>query len=128
MRPGALAPGCISTDCGSARGTGAAKSFSSRDLPERGGDPGGQRGDPGMSAASAPRPLPPEEGGRRLREAHRVLLVALGPSLAELLSATPVVGNLRRALPGAELVFLAGSGSAPAVFDHPDLNAVFATP
>lgn len=81
-----------------------------------------------MSAASPLPPLLPEEAGRRLREARRVLLAALGPSLAEMLSATPVVGNLRRALPRAELVFLAGPASADAVLDHPDLDAVFTAP
>jgi ADP-heptose:LPS heptosyltransferase len=78
--------------------------------------------------ARAGHPLTPDEAANRLREAHRVLLVALGPSLSELLATTPVIANLRAALPRARLVAVCDARSAPALLGHPDLDEVHPVP
>jgi heptosyltransferase-2 len=62
----------------------------------------------------------------RLASARRILLIRMEGSLSELLAATPVVANLRTYLPGARIAFLAASGNADAVRDHPDLERVVA--
>jgi|GEM_PF-812351 len=79
---------------------------------------------PGDRWLEARRKLTPEEAGRRLRAARRILLVKPHHKLGDLLVSTPLIRNLRRALPEAELVFLAGRYNAPAVLDNPDLNEV----
>ena len=70
------------------------------------------------------RPISRDDAGSRLRRAERVLLIKLDQSVSHLLVATPVLRNLRRALPEAEISFLAGPGNADAVKDNPDLDAV----
>lgn len=70
----------------------------------------------------------PEEASRRIQNAERLLLVALGTSLSELLATTPVIGNLRAALPRAELRFLTDLVGAPAVLDHPALAEIWIVP
>lgn len=68
------------------------------------------------------------EAGERLRRAERVLLIKPHHKIGDLLVATPVIRNLRRALPDAELVFLAGRENAAAVLDSPDLDEVVVAP
>ncbi|HET9233356.1 MAG TPA: hypothetical protein VFP10_04385, partial [Candidatus Eisenbacteria bacterium] len=70
----------------------------------------------------------PEEASRRIQNAERLLLVALGTSLSELLAATPVIGNLRAALPHTELRLLTDRVGAPAVLDHPSLAEIWIVP
>jgi ADP-heptose:LPS heptosyltransferase len=72
--------------------------------------------------------MSPAEAGERLRAAKRVLLVKPHHKLGDLLVATPVIRNLRRALTDAELVFVAGRYNAPAVLDNPDLDEVIVAP
>jgi ADP-heptose:LPS heptosyltransferase len=69
-------------------------------------------------------PLSPGDAGARLARAERVLLVKPHHKLGDLLVATPVIRNLRRALPRAHLAFVAGPYNAPAVLDSPDLDEV----
>ncbi len=71
-----------------------------------------------------PTPLTLEEAGARLRAARSVLLVKPHHKLGDLLVATPLIRNLRLALPRARLVVVAGPYNAPAVLDSPDLDAV----
>lgn len=70
------------------------------------------------------RPVSLEEAGRRLGAAASVRLVDLHSRRRELLAATPLVRNLRLALPGARLTFVASPENAAAVRDHPDLDQV----
>ena len=72
--------------------------------------------------------LTPLEAGERLRRAGSVLLVKPHVRIGDLLVDTPVIRNLRVALPRARLVFLAGPYNAPAVRDHPDLDEVVTVP
>ncbi len=65
-----------------------------------------------------------EETGRRLRDASSVLLVNPHSTPIDLLVSTPVLRNLRAALPEARLVFVAGRDNASAVLDNPDLDEV----
>jgi ADP-heptose:LPS heptosyltransferase len=65
-----------------------------------------------------------EESGRRLLAAGNVRIVDLRRKRRELLAATPLVRNLRLALPGARLTFIASRENADAVRDHPDLDRV----
>jgi ADP-heptose:LPS heptosyltransferase len=77
---------------------------------------------------SATRELSPQEAGDRIHAAKQLLLVALGASLSELLAAAPVIGNVRAALPQTRLWFLTDRVGAPAVLDHPALEAVWIVP
>lgn len=70
------------------------------------------------------RPVSVDEAGRRLLAARTVRLVDLHRKRRELLAATPLVRNLRLALPGARLTFVASAENADAVRDHPDLDRV----
>jgi ADP-heptose:LPS heptosyltransferase len=69
-------------------------------------------------------PVSVEESGRRLLAAREIRLVDLHRKRRELLPATPLVRNLRLAVPGARLTFIASPGNAAAVLDHPDLDRV----
>ena len=59
-----------------------------------------------------------------MRAAKRILLVKPHHKIGDLLVATPLLRNLRLALPDARLVLVAGPYNAPAVLDNPDLNQV----
>lgn len=77
-----------------------------------------------MLGALKQRPVSPKAAGDRIRSAKRVLLVKPHHRLGDLLVSTPLIRNLRRALPDAELDFIAGRYNAPAVLDNPDLNTI----
>jgi ADP-heptose:LPS heptosyltransferase len=64
------------------------------------------------------------EAGARLRQAKTILLIKPHQQIGRLLMATPIIRNLRLALPDARLIFVAGQYNAPAVLDHPDLDEV----
>jgi len=70
----------------------------------------------------------PQEAGARIHEAKQLLLIALGTSLSELLSATAVIGNVRAALPHTKLWCLTDPVGAPAVLDHPAFEEVWIAP
>jgi len=74
------------------------------------------------------RAVPTQEAGARLRSARRVLLIKPHHKIGDLLLATPILRNLRIALPEAEIVFLAGRQNAAAVLDNPDLDEVIVVP
>lgn len=76
----------------------------------------------------APHRITADEASARLRLAKTILLIKPHQRMSRLLLATPVVRNLRLALPHARLIFVAGSRNAPAVLDHPDLDEVMVVP
>ena len=69
-------------------------------------------------------PISLGEAGSRLAAAERLLLVKPHHKLGDLLVATPVIRNLRRALPRTHITFVAGAYNAPAVLDSPDLDEI----
>ncbi len=69
-------------------------------------------------------PVPVTEAARALQQAKRILLVKPHHKIGDLMVATPLIRNLRLALPDAELVFLAGRGNVAAISDSPDLDRI----
>ena len=65
------------------------------------------------------------DAGDLLRSARTVLLAKTGSTISDLLAVTPLIRNLRQALPNIRLLFLTRQECLPAVEDHPDLDGVF---